>query len=50
MSIRNGEKARANITRKRRIAERAVSRVRRAAAAGKSSEAPSAPAKKTTSK
>jgi dUTPase len=35
MSIRNGEKARANINRKRRIAQRVVSRAKRAEAATK---------------
>jgi len=35
MSIRNGEKARANVARKKRIADREVSRTKRAAAVEK---------------
>jgi len=38
MSIRNGEKARANISRKNRIAQRVVSRAKHAEAVGKSKE------------
>jgi len=47
MSQRNGEKARANVTKRRRTAQRAKDRVARAAAAGsKTDAAASAPAAK----